>query len=318
MGNAYQRHKRRWGLNGETEYEILENRAIDEFNELVDNKLNPTVHTVEYTEPFDYDIYNRFETNVVISDVTRRDTPQDVKLLHTKLSTNLACGSFVWWNGEVWLVGNEEHNSIISHRSYAIKRCATNINLRIEQGVFNFPITVTNLTLYSDGLSENVNITTSSSKYSVMIPMNDVTSNIKIDTRFLINDNAYKVTLIDDFTIKNVRTLTVVEEAINSLDDLEEDVAWNEIEEEFWSTHEIQGNDFIYLGETSIFRFETPIKWKVVDETSSIESVETTLTECKVKCKTNNRIIGNIIKVQALDVWNNVVDEIEVMIRGFF
>ena len=114
-------HRKRWNQGGDTEGEILLNEAIEEFNFIVDNKANPTVHTIQYTIPGEVNINNKLNTNVIISDVTRnKGDASDLKLLHTKLSTQLDSGSYVWFSDDVWIVGNEEINSVESHRTYVI------------------------------------------------------------------------------------------------------------------------------------------------------------------------------------------------------
>lgn len=61
------RHKKRWCEGSDSDSAL--NQAIENFNDLVDNKLAPTVHCVECTKPFEWDINNKFKTNVLISDV---------------------------------------------------------------------------------------------------------------------------------------------------------------------------------------------------------------------------------------------------------
>lgn len=68
MANIYERHRRRW-YEGETDSESSLNQAIENFNELLDNKMSPSVHTVEYTKSFEFNTDVRFVDNVLISDV---------------------------------------------------------------------------------------------------------------------------------------------------------------------------------------------------------------------------------------------------------
>ncbi|MGN0974035.1 MAG: hypothetical protein ACI4OT_04765, partial [Bacilli bacterium] len=86
MSSLYDRAKRRW-YDGETDSEYYLNEAIANFNELVDNMLTPSVHRVHYVVPFEWDINNKFQENVVISDVSRQEQVKDQKLLHTKLDS---------------------------------------------------------------------------------------------------------------------------------------------------------------------------------------------------------------------------------------
>ena len=86
------RHKRRW-YEGETDSESSLNQAIENFNELLDNKMSPSVHTVEYTKPFEFNTDVRFKENILVSDISRQEQVKDQKLLHVKLDSNITSGS---------------------------------------------------------------------------------------------------------------------------------------------------------------------------------------------------------------------------------
>ena len=82
--------------------------------------------------------------------------------------------------------------------------------------------------------------------------MNDISKTIDVNTRFIIRGRAYEVSLIDDFTIDNVRILTVCETVANSLDDLENDIAYNknsDILETENPIGKIKGEDIILIGD---------------------------------------------------------------------
>lgn len=188
------RHKRRW-YDGETDSEGNLNEAIENFNELVDNMLTPSVHRVDYVVPFEWDINNKFQENVVISDVSRQEQVKDQKLLHTKIDSKLDSGSYIWWDNAEWILLNEEHNAIQDHRTFTINRCAIDINIALDGNIYVFPIAINNLTLYSDGKKELVDMDVSSAKYSVQISENDVTNTIDVGTRFIIRGRAFEVSL---------------------------------------------------------------------------------------------------------------------------
>lgn len=146
-----QRHKRRW-VEGDSDKDSLLNEAIDNFNSIVDNLENPTVHKIEYTEPHETNVENRYTTNVIISDVTRNNDSMDKKLLHTKLNSKIDSGSYIWWSNEIYIVSNEESNAVESHRTYMISRCSNYVNIKYKGIVYYYPIAISNLTLYGDGL----------------------------------------------------------------------------------------------------------------------------------------------------------------------
>lgn len=312
------RHKRRW-YEGENNADESLNEAINNFNNLVDNKLSPSVHTVKCTLPLDYDIENRFEENILISDLNRMEQIKDQKLLHVKLNSEIDSGSIIYWNNEEWIVSNEEHNSVQSHKTFTIIKCNLPLNVQFNGSCYNFPIYISNLTIYSDGTSELVDMTLSSAKYSIQIVENEITNTIDVGTRFIVRGRAFEVTIVDDFTIKNVRTLTVVETVANSLDDLENDIAWNEdlnIEDVGNPNLKIIGDDFIYIGGTSEYLYTDAIEWEL-ERTEKAKIISSETGKCKIKCGTSSDYIGEKIILYATDKRGNMKEKI-IYIRGMF
>lgn len=83
--------------------------------------------------------------------MSRQEQIKDQKLLHTKLDSELDSGSYIWWSNEKWILLNEEHNSVQDHRTFTINKCAVDINILLDGNIYQYPIVVNNLTLYSDG-----------------------------------------------------------------------------------------------------------------------------------------------------------------------
>lgn len=312
------RHKRRW-CEGETHADESLNDAINGFNELVDNLMTPSCHRVQYTLPLDYDIENKFETNVLISDFTRQEQIMDLKLLHVKLDSQIDSGSYIYWNNECWIVSNEEHNSVCSHRSYAMQRCTVDINIRFNGSYYSYPSTTRNLTIYSDGIRDLVNMDISSAKYSIQIAENEITNSIDVDTRFIIRGRAFAVTIVDDITVKNVKTLTILETVVNSLDDLENDMAWNknsEIEDVENPSLKIVGDDFIYIGGTAEYEFVGISRWEL-ERTEKAKIISSEVGKCKIKCVSNSSYIGDKIILYATDSKGNMWEKV-ITIKGMF
>ena len=228
MTNPYDRHKRRWLVKGGTESEEYLNQAIENFNSLVDNMEAPTVHTVEYTLPLDYNIDNKLKENILISDFNEMESIMDKKAVHVKLDSKISSGSLIYWDNTSWIVTNEEHKSVLSNKTYTMQKCAVDINILLEGVKYTYPVYISNLTLYSDGKKELVNLDVSSAKYTVYLIENEVTKTVDVNTRFVIKGRVYEVSLIDDFTIDNVRILTVCETVANSMEDLENDIDYND------------------------------------------------------------------------------------------
>ena len=313
------RHKRRW-YEGESQSDESLNQAIENFNSLVDNFEAPSVHKIKYTLPLDYRIENQFDDNIVVSDATRYEQIKDLKLMHVKLTSEINSGSLIYWHNDWWLVSNEEHNSVASHRTYIIIRCGITINIKYNGVVYNYPIAINNLTIYSDGSKELVNLTVSSAKYSIQIPENEITNSIDVGTRFLIRERAFEVSLIDDFTIDNIRTFTVCETVLNSLDDVENNVAHNsnsDLEDVDNPNLKILGEDIILLGDTVEYVLYGTNAWEL-EYNNMLEIVSNNPGKCKVKCNVDTNYIGKTVKLMACDRNGNIIDTKNITIGGLF
>ena len=351
MTTPYDKHKRRW-YSGNSDSEYYLNEAINNFNELVDNKLSPSVHTVKYTIPLDHKgfyanpidglvddaiigksvvcsdldstnteltIKDGLETNILISDIARNEQVKDVKLLHTKLNSQIDSGSYISWQDEMWLVLNQEHNAVQSHNTFTINKCGIFVNMKVDGNIYSYPVIISNLTIYSDGAKELVDMTLSSAKYSIQIAENEITNTINVGTRFAIRERMFEVTIVDDFTIKNVRTLTVVETVTNSLDDLENNIAWNENADKEKIDNpnlKIVGSDFIYVGGTAEYECSNIIEWEL-ERTEKAKIISSEIGKCKIKCGTSSDYVGEKIILYATDERGNMKEKI-IYIRGLF
>lgn len=317
-----ERHRRRWMIDGEADSDYALNQAIENFNELVDNMLAPTVHRVQYTQPLNYLLNHKSDDNVVISDVTRQEQIQDVKLLHVKLISKIDSGSLIYWNDECWVVLNEEHNAVRSHRTYSIARCAINVNIQYENTFYSYPVAVRNLTIYADGMKELVNLTVSSAKYSIQIVENEITNLIKEGTRFIIRDKAFEVSVIDDFTMKNIRTATICEVPINSLDDIENGIAYNEdlvSADDDAHGYGIIGSDMIYVGSTNEYKFTGSNAWDLnLEDYKMVEFVSNGIGKCEIKCKSDSKYIGKTIELKAYNRNGDIIGRKTITIGGMF
>ena len=319
MPTPYDRAKRRW-YDGETDREYYLNQAIENFNELLDNKMSPSVHTIEYTKPFEYDTSIRFKENILVSDISRQEQIKDQKLLHVKLNSNITSGSYIWWNNYPWLVSNEDSNAVQDHKTYTIIKCGVVINYMYDGTMYSYPIVISNLTLYADGSKELVNLTLSSAKYSIQISENDVTNMMNNNTRIAIRGRIFEISLVDDFTSDNIRTFTICESVANSLDDLNNDIAWNEdsdIEDIVNPNLTIIGNDVILIGDTTEYTLPKAVEW-VLEKNDALKIVLSENGRCKIKCKASSEYIGMEVKLKAYDDAWSLIDEKIIRIAGLF
>ena len=320
MSDLYKKHKRRWLIKGGSESEEYLNETIENFNSLIDNMEAPTVHKVDYTLPLDYDINNKFKENILIYDFNQLESIMDKKGIHVKLDSKVSSGSLIFWDNASWLVTSEEHKSVLSNKTYEMLKCSININILLEGKVYSYPIYISNLTLYSDGKKELVNLDVSSAKYSIYIVENDITKTIDVGTKFIIRNRAFETSLIDDFTIDNVRILTITETVVNSMDDLENSIAHNDNsnpKEEEPTSSEIIGDNIILIGDTVEYTCLYASAWEL-EYNSCLKIVSQSPGKCTIKCSSDSNLIGNAPKLLALDYGGNVIATKELIVRGIF
>jgi hypothetical protein len=321
MSTPYDRHKRRWLVKGGNDNEEYLNEAIENFNSLIDNMEAPTVHTVKFTLPLDYDITNQLEENILIYDFNQLENIMDKKGIHVKLDSKISSGSLIFWDNTSWIVTNEEHKSVLSNKTYTMQKCAIDINILYDGTQYTYPVYISNLTLYSDGKKELVNLDVSSAKYTVYITENDITKTIDINTRFIIKGRAFEVSLIDDFTIDNIRILTITETVSNSMDDLENDIAYNDnysdMSENENPVDKIKGEEIILIGSTMEYSYVYASAW-MLEHDNYLLLISQSQGKCKIKCSSDSNLIGKKVKLFALDLNGNIINEIEITIGGMF
>lgn len=288
-----ERHKRRWIGNFKTDGETQLDEGINNFNNLIDNMLAPTVYNIERTERNETNIEYLINDRILVSDVSRTDNDTfDKKLFSFKLDSSVACGCYVKWSNEWWLLCNEENNSFQTHKTYVAQKCNVIINLEYDDGVYSYPTVVSNLTLYSDGLAENVNMTLQDSKRKFSIAKNEITENrLTIGTRIMMNRSTiFRVTLVDDFTTEGVYEVTILQDIFNDRDDIEGNIAWNEVykEEEIDLPFDIVGDDVIYLGDTAEYCCLGATSWNIISVDNCL-SIEYENEKCSITCSSDNK-----------------------------
>ena len=167
---------------------------------------------------------------------------------------------------------------------------------------------------------ELVNLDVSSAKYSVYLIENEITKTVDVNTRFVIKGRVYEVSLIDDFTIDNVRILTICETVANSLDDLENDIAYNknsDILETENPIGKIKGADIILIGDTVEYTYVSASAWDLAYNDCLI-LVSQSPGKCIVKCNSDSNLIGKKAKLQAFDYGGNIIAEKEITIGSVF
>lgn len=303
----------------------------ENFNEMVDEKLVPTVHTVKYVsrEKVGIDLEG-ININVNLEDVSENDQKSnDEKFVHFKYDLDVKSGDQIYWHDTWWILYHEERKTILASKTFTCKRCNFNYNIEINNVKYNFPVLLTNLTLYSDGMADQTYMSNQDGSRRITISDNEHSKFVRIGTRIMASkDTVYEVCHIDDFSRHGVKDCMLKQVFISSKDDRDNLVAWNEfnndsIEEE----NMILGENVIRLGANEIYTFTTSVKdcrpeWIVEAEDNCVE-IDTTYDnsqDCRkirLKCKPDVKYLGTIVKITVI-IDNGKSSTKEIRIGGMF
>lgn len=321
MSDYFEIYKRRVLANGETIKEMEENRGKRNFEYMLTNKTSPTVHSVVVNLNNEKsDTMTNKIINCEISNVTRNDQDKyDEKYIRFSLDENITYGSYVKWRKANWLILFEENSTFEIYQMFTMRRCNNIFNFKFKGQLYQIPQVVKNLTLYSDGLDDEIYISKPDAQRQIMMADNGLTDKIKVGTRVMLtNSTVYQITHIDDFSHPGVRTMICKETTLNSLDDLENNIAYN-VDSETPITPpinvEIIGNDFIYLSDFITFKTNgtSDYTWKVTSDMVKITYQDS--KTCDVECSGN---IKNINKTFRLEMYEKdmLIALKEIIIKG--
>ena len=208
----------------------------ENFNEMVDEKLVPTVHTVKYVsrEKVGIDLEG-ININVNLEDTSENDQKSnDEKFVHFKYDLDVKSGDQIYWHDTWWILYHEERKTILASKTFTCKRCNFNYNIEINNVRYNFPVLLTNLTLYSDGMADQTYMSNQDGSRRITISDNEHSEFVRIGTRIMVSKNTvYEVCHIDDFSRHGVKDCMLKQVFISSKDDRDNLVAWNEFNNEF-------------------------------------------------------------------------------------
>lgn len=314
----------------QAESETMELR--ENFNEMVDEKLTPTVHTVKYVsrEKVGVDLEG-INININIEDVSENDQKSnDEKYVHFKYDLDVKSGDQIYWHDTWWILYHEERKTILASKTFTCKRCNFDYNIEINGIKYRFPVLLTNLTLYSDGMADQTYMSNQDGSRRITISDNEHSEFVRIGTRIMVSkDTVYEVCHIDDFSRHGVKDCMLKQVFISSKDDRTNLVAWNEFNEnnDTQETDIIVGENLIRLGANEIYTFTSSDEnckpeWRIESEDNCVE-IDVTYDnsqDCRkirLKCKPDVKYLGTIVKITAI-IDNGKSSTKEVRVGGMF
>lgn len=254
----------------------------------------------------------------VINDFSKNDQKAyDEKVIYLRHSEEyIGIGSYVEFDGFIWLIIFREHRSANVYRSFIMRKCNQIIKYEYQGVVYDIPCIVKNLTQYSDGLQDIVYTSTPDARRSITYSDNFVTYNIKLGHRFLINkNNAYRVTHIqdfeyqDDYTESNgIATCIAIHTSTLSDDDMDNNIAFNGE----------TSNDTIMIGSNLSYSMEG-CTWYIEYTSDKVDYLNISNKEGNytISIDMDFDLIGQTFKLKALDFDGNVTSIKDVTVVGF-
>lgn len=249
------RFRRKIDIGGCSQGESETTELKDNFDEMIDEKLAPTVHTVKYVRKNDVgtDLVGT-EINVNIENVAYNDQKtNDEKFVNFKWDSDVTNGDEFYWQGTWWILYHEEKLAVLSHKTYVCKKCNFIYNMKLNGEIYQIPLLLTNLTLYSDGMADRVAMSAEEGGRRITYPVNELTKNLKIGSRIMLsNDTIYEIAHMDDFSRVGVVDAVLNQIFFNSEDDKENVIAWNDFGEKV--EVDILGDDVLRLGANAVYQ----------------------------------------------------------------
>lgn len=291
-------------------------------------KDSPTSQEIQYTKVDELpDIKYNSKTTAEITDIANNDkTALDEKFISVTLDTNIDVGSYVWWRNSWWLLIYEEVKSIEYKKKFTMRRCNYIIKSKVDDVIYNIPLSISNLTMYSSGLDEMKYMTQLNSKRNVFVGSNPITRQFGIGHRMMLTQEfVYKINHINDFEYtrrsdgKPGLIKWLVAQVVRLPEDYIEDTPYDIVKSVSIDGSKIDGDNFIYLGATNTYSidYEGDISFMLDANYINVELIDNGDNTCELHKEIDFDDIGDSYNLIAKDSTTGItVDIINIVVRG--
>lgn len=310
----------------------IKNREISEMTSEFEEYLQSAV-TSDYFSYTKIDELPDLDTNekelMIINDVSQNDkTALDEKILLCRLNVNIDVGSYVYFNGNWFVIEFEENKSIQTHKKYIMRRCNNTLNFNYKGKIYNIPLSISNLTLYSKGIKDTKYLSEADAKRDVFIGSNPITRAIERGNRIMLNNlSTFRITHINDFEYTRrydeeagLIKWIVVQTLVLNEDDKENNVAYNPISEPDTSdVGKIHGKDFIYINEINKYKIDYAKEVEFILDFDYVNMVITKQgsNECSIKHNDSMDDLGDYFSLIARDKeTKETIDIKNILVKG--
>lgn len=198
---------------------------------------SPSSMRVRASIPGEIDIFNHANyVDGILLNISDNDIKAaDQKYFLVRKNENFDIGCYVEFDNTYWIAIFKEHRTLDTHKKFTLIKCNNIWKYKKNGIIYEFPIYVQNLSLYSDGLADNKYTSQEDGKVTVYYGENPITKNIAINTRVLIGHRiVFRMTNINDYEFRStldghcVIKAMLLQTTLLEEDDLENNIAWNE------------------------------------------------------------------------------------------
>lgn len=332
MSTMMKNYRKRVGLGADNQRQFTINEIERNFLDYL--AVSPTSHRVQMTEPEEVEITK--ETQYVlcaINDITQNDKRAlDEKKVLVPKDAKVDVGCYFFWDNCYWIIIFKEHKTLDTYKKFIARRCNQILNYKHKGIVYKIPVSIENLTMYSDGLADLKYTSQQDSKRMFTFGSNPITRTIIPNTRVMLTrKTVFRVTHINDFEFNGaytgangiIKTL-VLQTTLLDEDDLVNNIAWNKNAEAdvVIPPSKIVGDSKIMIGGSKTYRVEDfnseTMTWVVSGNNDAFVTTingDNTLT---VKFSTNVNYTGESFTVKLVSLENGeTLDSLVVKSRGF-
>lgn len=333
MSSYMDNYRKRVGMGTDNPKDFTINEIERNFLEYL--KTSPTSHKIQMTDPEEVEITESTKTILCsINDLTQNDKRAlDEKKVLVPKDAKVDVGCYFFWDNCYWIIIFKEHKTLNTYKKFIARRCNQILNYKLHGKVYKIPVSIENLTMYSDGLADLKYTSQQDSKRMFTFGSNPVTRTIVANTRVMLTGKTvFRVTHINDFEYNGaytgahgiIKTL-VLQTTLRDEDDLVNNIAWNDnLSEESKPIEnmEIVGEKFIMTGGKRTFTMEgfdnASMAWKV----KAVDGFATTTVNgdgsVTVQISSNVNYTGENVEIQVISLESGeVLSSLLVKTRGF-
>ena len=197
---------------------------------------SPSAKRLKATVPYQVDIVNNTrEIDCIIQNISNNDIKAfDQKFLEVRYDEDFDIGCYVEFDGTYWIAIYREHKTLETNKKFTLAKCNNIWKYKVNGVVYEFPIYVQNLSLYSDGLADNKYTSQEDGKTSIYYGENAITKMADVNTRIVIeNRSMFRMTNINDYEFRSApgKPCTIkamlLQTTVTDKDDIKNNIAYN-------------------------------------------------------------------------------------------